>query len=305
MSRYIIGVDAGGTKTSGIVYDTEGCLIHQVITGPGNILVDETSALRHVEDCISQLMQYLSALKDVYTIETLVIGMAGVETYGDITGVESYFQDKFPHITSIAVMGDGKLGMIAALQGHDGVYAIAGTGSIIMATYQDVVCRVGGMGHLLGDEGSGYWIGKQLFLQLAADLNTGHFCPMSVALIHQEQLPLEQANLLIRKFYALSKEEVAQYALLVHVLAMNGDTLAINILKQAGLELAKQVRLVLSKFDLSQDNIQSYLAISGSVLSKNEIVRDTFAREIPDMTWVEEYTSPEKAVYYVYKNSIQ
>ena len=52
--------------------------------------------------------------------------------------------------------------LLGAFDGGPGIVVIAGTGSTALGRAADgALCRVGGHGYLLGDEGSGYWIGNQ------------------------------------------------------------------------------------------------------------------------------------------------
>src|SRR5699024_12661753 len=56
----------------------------------------------------------------------------------------------------------------ALLDGEDGCLVISGTGSIVIGKFNESESRVGGYGNLLGDEGSGYDIAKEL---IKSDLN--------------------------------------------------------------------------------------------------------------------------------------
>ena len=63
---------------------------------------------------------------------------------------------------SICVMSDLELAHAAAFAGGPGVLIIAGTGSVGLSKDEKGLWRrAGGLGPLLGDEGSGFWIGRQ------------------------------------------------------------------------------------------------------------------------------------------------
>lgn len=58
------------------------------------------------------------------------------------------------------VLPDYEIAHAAAFGSGPGVVVVAGTGSIAFARGKSGVRRAGGFGPLLGDEGSGFWIGK-------------------------------------------------------------------------------------------------------------------------------------------------
>ena len=63
-----------------------------------------------------------------------------------------------PHI----IVNDGEAALAASLALGDGIAIISGTGSIAFGTCAGREGRCGGWGYQVGDEGSGWWIGKRL-----------------------------------------------------------------------------------------------------------------------------------------------
>ena len=288
----LIGIDAGGTKTSGKLFDQNGAELCQAVTGAGNIVAAGDSAVENVAKCITELNPTRNP------IELLVLGMAGVTAAGKELEVHDALAAKFPEISKIRVLNDAQLGMAAALQGHDGVFVIAGTGSIVMASAGEESARVGGMGHILGDEGGGYWIGKQLFMKLASDYNTNSFSNLSKQLLALEDATPEDTPKLAGKFYTLSKDEVAQYAIFVAEQNQLGDVDATEILNSAGEELATQVRQAAAKLGNRVDRV----ATVGSVINNNKTVREAFRRALPEFEVLDGEFMPEQAVYFLYHN---
>ena len=100
---------------------------------------------------------------------------------------------------------------------------------------------------------------------------------------------------LIRKFYTLTKQDVAEYALWVSQLAENENNEAIWLLKKAARALAKQVKLILNRLAFTPNFL---FAFSGSVLVKNPVVLAALLEQLPDVTLLKEVVEPTKAVYY-------
>jgi N-acetylglucosamine kinase-like BadF-type ATPase len=142
-----VGVDAGGTGSRAVVV-RDGVVVERRDLGPINVLLHA--------DAIDRLA---AAVGDVGAAAA-GFGLAGLrsdEHAGEIaaeltrrTGVR------------VAVGDDTDAALAGAFAGEPGVVVIAGTGS--GAAGRDATgrtLRVGGHGFLLGDEGGGYWIGRE------------------------------------------------------------------------------------------------------------------------------------------------
>lgn len=77
----------------------------------------------------------------------------------------------------------------AALKGKDGILTIGGTGAICLGRKGEVYEYSGGWGHILGDEGSGYWIALQGLKRMANQFDQGvTLCPLSLRIQDEFQL---------------------------------------------------------------------------------------------------------------------
>ncbi|GAB2023066.1 BadF/BadG/BcrA/BcrD ATPase family protein [Pseudolactococcus yaeyamensis] len=222
--------------------------------------------------------------------------MAGIDISNKSKEMKAVLEREFPRFQQVKIMNDGYLGMIAALKGRDGIFVISGTGSVVYGRKQNQLRRVGGYGHLLGDEGSAYWIGHELFKGLTTFIDDNEFdSPFYQAFLSSEGVAKVDAYQLIKKFYTLSKEEVAQYALWVSQFAENGDEEAIKILEDAGILLAKQVKVVMKNLKFT---IKPLLTFAGSVLTKNTVVLEALSNYLTDVILLKEKVEPTKAAYY-------
>lgn len=289
-NRRYIGIDAGATKTKAVVFNDEGQLIFETTTGHGNIIIDEQMAIYNVKKALHNCQPYF--LQD----NALLVGMAGIQVAGKIDFMEHLLSLSFPELSHIKVVNDGYLGMMAGLKGHDGLFVISGTGSVVYAKHGSNITRVGGLGHILGDEGSAYWIGKELFYLFGQALDAANLDEsLFQSLMQKTSL---SAFELVNYFYTLNKEEVAKFALFVSHEASKGDVLAIKILKSAGYELAKQVKLVMKISNLSEGCL---MVLSGSVLVKNEWVRKAMLEHLPRFKVLDQEIIPSKASYYYWR----
>lgn len=107
---------------------------------------------------------------------SLCVGAAGaLAAPGPAVDLADRLLATHPRLTTVAVTSDAVLAHAAAFHGADGVVLAVGTGSVALGIGRDGRAhRADGWGTLLGDEGSGSWIGRQgLAAALAAEDGRG------------------------------------------------------------------------------------------------------------------------------------
>jgi N-acetylglucosamine kinase-like BadF-type ATPase len=157
----------------------------------------------------------------------------------------------------VVVVNDALVALEAGAPGQPGVVIISGTGSISYGRNADgVAARSGGWGYVLGDEGSGYWIGRAA---LRAVLREADERGPKTALTHMllEHFGVGKAQSLIHEVYHTNLKPAAIGALArsVHSAYLQGDQAAIGILRAAANELessavsvARRLGLVVQEF---------------------------------------------------------
>jgi len=91
---------------------------------------------------------------------TVAIGTTGLTSRDDDPdGLLAATRDA--GVTTALLAHDSVTSFLGALGEGTGVVMAAGTGSIILGVGQASVARVDGWGNLVGDAGSGYWIGRE------------------------------------------------------------------------------------------------------------------------------------------------
>jgi N-acetylglucosamine kinase-like BadF-type ATPase len=150
--RYL-GIDGGGSKTKFLLVDeyyNEICHLH---TGPSNYLSVGADAAR---ESITQGISQLTERPDI-----VCAGFAGAGRPESIAFYREILQVLLPGI-QIIIESDAFIASIGAIGIDPGVLLIAGTGSIVIGRDKDrTMFRVGGWGPHFGDEGSGFWIGRE------------------------------------------------------------------------------------------------------------------------------------------------
>jgi N-acetylglucosamine kinase-like BadF-type ATPase len=148
----IIGLDIGGTKTHGIKI-MDGSVVDERLVGSSNTqnVSVETAALN-----LSLLLEGFEAA----TAAHIYVGAGGMDTDTDKAALRHLISPHAPD-TGITIVHDTRL-ILAAAGADAGIAVIAGTGSAAWGVTADGrEARAGGWGYLLGDEGSGYWLGRE------------------------------------------------------------------------------------------------------------------------------------------------
>jgi len=149
----IAGIDAGSTKTKAVVYDCDGRLIGEGVSGPGNPHdLGLSQAKKNVTDA---LLQGSKGAR----VDFAVIGFAGMDTAEDEVTFSRFFSDVAVRTESVH---DSVIALFSETFGEPGIVVIAGTGSVVVGYDGKTFRRIGGRGWLLSDEGSSYWISVNL-----------------------------------------------------------------------------------------------------------------------------------------------
>ncbi len=148
-----LGIDGGGSKTTFLVMDGER-EIARVQSGPSNWLsVGSDIASSSIRNGALQLQHH--------SIDSVCGGFAGAGRREGLVFYSGVLTDLFPK-ARVRVESDAYISYVGAIGLEPGVMLIAGTGSIAIARRPDgTMLRIGGWGPHFGDEGSGFWIGRE------------------------------------------------------------------------------------------------------------------------------------------------
>ncbi len=154
-ARFIMGVDGGATKTLAAVLDLQTRTLHLAHGGPSN--EDAVGAKAAVGALLQTADEAISrAGIAAADLAAAVLAVAGTNT--DAIAARLRAARTEPWIVVNDVVG----AWATATGAGPGLATIAGTGSNVFGVGPDArAWRAGGWGHLLGDEGSGYWLGAQ------------------------------------------------------------------------------------------------------------------------------------------------
>jgi len=105
MSKYIIGVDGGGTKALGILFDEFGNEERKAVSGFANFSVDPQATITHLHDVL-EILTYGIPLEDIIAIQ---IGIAGYSNFTGKVELMAELQKLYP--TSIQIVTDAEIAL--------------------------------------------------------------------------------------------------------------------------------------------------------------------------------------------------
>ena len=276
--KYLIGFDCGATKTDCALADINGNILYTTTGGAANYLVTGTAGTSKI--ILSLLNNCIKKINADYSkIENIVIGAAGAGRREDADKLENSLYKIFSadgiKLKSLKVVSDAQIALQGAFPTEAGCILIAGTGSIIYGKDEKgTIYRAGGFGRLLGDEGSGYSIGRK-GLQAAAKHFDGRGDETFIVKLIEEKYSIKTSDELITKVYN-KNFDIASIAEVVIIAAENEDLIAHHILHEESEELIHHISTMTKKVD----TIDLRVSFAGSLISNNNIYSDMLREKI-------------------------
>ncbi|GAA4174254.1 N-acetylglucosamine kinase [Gryllotalpicola koreensis] len=239
-----LAVDAGGTSTRCVVVDESGgCLGYGRAASGNPISAGAALAARSVAEAAETALRqaHAAAGSTAADVGSVLLAMAGASA---LSGTELFAAGLAPLgvRARFAFAPDLLATFCSGTWRPDGYALVAGTGATAVRVEGGEVARTAdGLGWLLGDDGSGFWVGHRVARAVAADLDRrGPRTALTAALLaelglrddgalHQGRPAVLQR--LIELLYAGRPVELSRFAQLAFAAA--GDAVADGIVRDA------------------------------------------------------------------------
>ncbi|MGB8013299.1 MAG: BadF/BadG/BcrA/BcrD ATPase family protein [Terriglobales bacterium] len=272
---YYLGIDGGGTKTRCVLADDKAVLASAMAGGSNIVRLGEVQAREALHTAVRKVCELAGISPD--QVSAVCIGAAGAarpEIAAKIRGILADVISATPP-ARIEVVGDSVIALEAAFGAGPGIIVIAGTGSIVFG--RDAAghtARAGGWGFAISDEGSGHWIG----------------CRATSAILaaHDQGLETALTDMVLQAWKLSTLDELVQQAnatpppdfprLFPGVLraATEGDSVACDLLSEAGVKLATLAATVVRRLAPHLPSGLLPIAMTGSVFRQSQQVREVF-----------------------------
>jgi N-acetylglucosamine kinase-like BadF-type ATPase len=276
----LLAVDAGGTKTAAWLVDLKRPGTSRILgrgrAAAGNPLsVGLEDATRALTEAIATARGDAKRPRD--QIGRLILSIAGAAN----EAIGKQFVDWVRPLgmaEQVAVVSDVLPVLAAGTPQCIGVALIAGTGSVAFgrnARGRTQLC--GGWGYLLGDEGSGYFVGQQALAHALKNLEGNSASnPLAVAVLNA--LGAESIMDVTKAVYTSSdpRATIASLAPIVVDAADDDQPEAETIIDAAGMHLAELVARTAGSIGLTGSRFP--LAVGGGLLGSSTLMQESVAR---------------------------
>ncbi|MDP3772817.1 MAG: BadF/BadG/BcrA/BcrD ATPase family protein [Gemmatimonadales bacterium] len=265
--RILLGVDAGGSHTTAAVADGAGAIFVRADGGPGAMRRGGAAAAASaiLQTCRDALEKAERQVKG----DILVVGAAGVGREEERLALQAALEES-GLAPRVVVLTDAAIALEAAFSDGPGVVLIAGTGSIAWACHPDGAhSRVGGLGPALGDQGSGYDLGRRGLRAVGLAIEgRGRRTQLTDLIMQRAHAPTLAE--LVAWASAAGVPAIAALAPAVLDAARDGDAVASALVDAAADDLARHVKALADRFPRGRD---IRVALGGSLLVRSDDYR--------------------------------
>jgi len=272
---YYLGVDGGGTKTAFLLINKKGKILAYLTTETCHYIQIGIDAFQQVlkkgiKDCCRK------AGIDISDIEYAFFGIPGYgENEKDTVIIRKRISEIIPE-TKFESGNDVEAAWAGSLACRTGINIVAGTGTIGFAKDQKFnTARAGGWGPFCGDEGSAYWLGRELIFLFSKE-SDGRLEKTELYQIVKEKFSLKRDFDLIEILYndlELKRDKIASLAILLYKAALAGDKQAVLIYRNAAYEHSLIIKALIKKLSF-KENKKITVSYSGGVFKAGSFILD-------------------------------
>ncbi len=219
----VLGVDAGGTGSRAVLATADGTPVGRGAAGPGNPCTLGPAAAEAVGAAVRAALTG----HDPATVTRAVLGVAGISGMAD-PATAAAFRAQWHAIgltCEVAVVGDAVTAYAAGTTAPRGCVLIAGTGAVAaLVDHGTLVRTADGWGWLLGDEGSGAWLGLQAVRAAVRSWSS----PLGATVARYARVRSPDALA-----HWAARQPAAAFAGLAPLVCASGDPLAARIVTEA------------------------------------------------------------------------
>ncbi|MCL1796686.1 MAG: hypothetical protein FWG37_07345 [Clostridia bacterium] len=239
---HYLSLDGGGSECRALLYDENGPLGYGCAGGTNTNFTSLKACRSNIEQCLDQAFAGCA----VPRIDT---------AYAVLVGPNEVLAEVLSGRTEVGRMvhiEEGRAGLLAGALRKSGIAALSGTGSD--AFYYgsgDKTRVVGGLGSILGDQGSGFWIGRKA---IRAALAYGEGWGRETILLPMlyEAWGLTDKWEIVQAVYGGDApfRKVASFVPVVAKAARLGDSVALSCFEEAGARMAEQTLVLARRPDI-------------------------------------------------------
>lgn len=275
-TEFLVGVDAGGSHTEAVVAD-ELLTIRARVRGPAGA-VGAGRAPAAARAIVATVRQALTEAGVTGLPRALVVGAAGTGRDQERHALSDALVEA--HVAHrVEVTTDAAVALESVFRQSAGILLIAGSGSIAYARDPSgVVWRAGGLGWQLGDEGSGYYLGR-LALTAVGKAADGRGPATALSAAVARHVGADSLDALVHWSGSATPGAVAALAQVTQQVARDGDAVALSLVRAAAEELVLHLLALLQRFPT--EAVVPF-ALAGGIFTPGFPVRDAVLASIAE-----------------------
>jgi len=269
--NYVIGIDGGGTKTQVVLADRDGNVVTNKVYGSTNPNAVSKEALMEIFNQVFQDIEG-EVPNSLQYVTSVFAGIAGAGTTESALHIADILTPYFSQETTIKVEPDSINALYSGTFGKPGIVQISGTGSITYGINRNQEQgRVGGWGYLLGDEGSGYDVGKK-GIQAVLQFVDGRGPNTLLLEMLFDLYNVRTGRELIDKIYHSDspKLEISRLSKLVFKAFEKKDAVAVSILREVAKQIAQSIITLDQKLFTEEEKVAVILC--GGLFANSSIL---------------------------------
>ena len=289
-SELIIGIDGGGTKTSCILFDTEGNIIDKIIKEGSNLYVFKENGVNILLSAINKILQKNKL--NIDDINAYGIAVAGIsdQNQKDLLLKEL---DRIKITSKTILLSDVEAAYRILCPNQQGLLVNIGTGIICFAKNDNgKIIKEAGNGFDKGDIGSGYWLGKELFYRLILNealvfedddlkqIFDASIDKFNVKNFREMYQLIEQGDDIFCQLSSLGQDAID--------LAMKGNDVALSIVQEGTRYVADYILNICERLDMINLS-EIIIAINGNVIKNNfyrKMLNEALQFDFKKIHWV-------------------
>ena len=263
----LAGVDAGASHTVALIGTQALAVLSRATGAPGSVAIGNVGEA--AEAIAAAVRQARGEAHVDDPIAVLTVGAAGTRLDADREALATALRG-MNLATDVEVTSDALIALESVFSDTPGILLLAGTGSIAYARDPSgIVRRVGGLGWRIGDEGSGYALGRAaVAAAVMGHERRGPATQLTEKLF--EAAGVSEAEQIPGWVQQVDVPTVAKLATTVCDVADAGDEVANKLVAEASRALADHVIALLTHFPQSEE---VSVILGGGLIGSDTAVR--------------------------------